>query len=66
MEDLLGSSRATKDVPTWMGFTTFTIPKGAFISVKQHDKNGRKILVEAGPSLIDWKHINFLQLFEKE
>lgn len=65
LNNLLGDWRATKDVPTYMGFSAFTIPKGAIVAVKQQDNQNRKVLVVAGPSSIDWKHKNFLQLFER-
>jgi len=65
LNDLLGDWQATSNVPTYMGFSAFTIPKGAIVAVKQQDSKNRKVLVEAGPSSIDWKHKNFLQLFER-
>ena len=65
MENLKGDWVAKVDVPTQMGFSVFTIPKGAIVAVKQVDKNNRKILVEASPQFIDWMHKNFLNLFEQ-
>jgi len=65
MENLIGDYVATKDVPAQMGCSAFIIPKGAIIAVKQYDKSNRNIIVEAGPRLIDWMHINFLNSFEK-
>lgn len=42
MNNLLGDWQATKDVPTYMGFSVFTIPRGAIISVSRYDSRGKK------------------------
>ena len=64
LNDLLGDWKATKDVQTRMGVTTFTIPKRAIVSVTQVDEGNQKVLVQAGPAMIDWKSNYFLNDFE--
>lgn len=62
--DLLGDWQATKDIRTIMGGAAFTIPKGAIVAVVQIDNTFNKVLIEAGPRMVDWKHPTFLQSFE--
>ncbi len=64
MNDLLGDWKATKDVQTRMGVTVFTIPERAIVSVTQIDEQNQKVLVQAGPAMIDWKSKYFLNDFE--
>lgn len=64
LNDLLGDWKATKDVQTRMGVTAFTIPERAIVSVTQVDEAYQKVLVQAGPAMIDWKSKYFLNDFE--
>lgn len=64
LNELLGDWKATKDVPTKMGVTAFTIPERAIVSVTQVDETNQKVLVQAGPTMIDWKSKYFLNDFE--
>lgn len=64
LDDLLGDWKAKRDVRTTMGFSTVTIPAGSVVAVKQVSQKTRKVLVQAGPQFIGWKHKNFLDLFE--
>jgi hypothetical protein len=64
LNELLGDWKATKDVQTRMGLTAFTIPERAIVSVTQVDEKTQKVLVQAGPRLIDWKSKFFLSDFE--
>ena len=63
---MIGSYQAVRDVKTGTSNSSFTLPKGAFISVTQVDKARNKILVEMGPGAIDWKHESFLNLHDFE
>ena len=64
LNDLLGVWKATKDTQTRMGVTVFTLPKGAIVSVTRVDETNQKVLVQAGPSMFDWKSKYFLNDFE--
>ena len=64
LNDLLGDWKAIKDVQTRMGVTVFTISERAIVSVTRVDEKNQKILVQAGPAMIDWKSKYFLNDFE--
>lgn len=64
LNGLLGDWKATKDVKTRMGATAFTIPARAIVSVTQVDEASQKVLVQAGPAIVDWKSKYFLNDFE--
>jgi len=64
-KDILGDWQAMKDVRIGMGVTIFNLPKGSIISVKQYDDKVNKVLIEAGPGYIDWKHKSLLIDFDK-
>ena len=63
--DLLGAWKAKNDIACRTGNSVFTLPRRSIINVVQFDKDKRKVLIEFGPSVIEWKHKRFLERFER-
>lgn len=65
MDNLIGSWKSKKDMTVRLTNGVFTLKERSIVSVKQIDKERRKVLIEFGPIASGWKHKNFLNNFEK-
>lgn len=57
---MVGKYRLSKEIRVRVGVTSFSTPKGKELTVKQHDKERSKVLIDFGGGYIDWFHENWL------
>jgi hypothetical protein len=62
---MLGSYKLLKSRRFRVGVTSFELSAGAIVSVSQHDAEHKKVLVEFGPSTIDWMPDSILSDFDR-
>ena len=63
--DFVGSYKLIKSRRFRVGVESFELSAGAIVSVSQHDAEHKKVLVEFGPSAIDWMPESILKDFER-
>lgn len=65
MSDKRGSYKLMAERGFRVGITAFTLPKNAIVTVTQQDDFHNKVLVEFGPSTLDWMSDSILKDFER-
>ena len=65
MDNLKGSWKSKKDMIVRLTNGVFTLKERSIVSVKQIDKERRKVLIEFGTIASEWKHKSFLNSFEQ-